>query len=170
MVLMSFSAGHETTASLFAACLVSLGSDEPLQEGLRSGAVSVPAYVDEILRLTSPIQYAEYAVGRRIEVAGRHLAEGERLAIMFGLANQDDRAFHDPEALCPGRPERHIAFGVGRHSCPGGVLAEREVAVALRVLLAQFVVTVDAQAVRWADREFIRGPARVPGHVLRVGG
>ncbi|MYS07748.1 cytochrome P450, partial [Streptomyces sp. SID6041] len=46
----------------------------------------------------------------------------------------DPDVFADPERMIPGRADvrHHLAFGVGRHRCPGASLARTEAAVALR--------------------------------------
>jgi cytochrome P450 len=49
-------------------------------------------------------------------------------------SGSDPEVFTAPEELCPHRAEvrQHLAFGVGRHRCPGASLARTEAAVALR--------------------------------------
>ncbi|MEV5776822.1 cytochrome P450 [Streptomyces antimycoticus] len=46
----------------------------------------------------------------------------------------DPETFADPERMCPHRANirHHLAFGVGRHRCPGASLSRTEAAVALR--------------------------------------
>ena len=74
---------------------------------------------------------------RDCEIAGVPVPAGTKVAVMFGAANRDPRAFPEPERLDPDRPNlrEHVAFGHGNHYCIGAGLARLEACVALDTLL-----------------------------------
>jgi cytochrome P450 len=59
--------------------------------------------------------------------------------VVFGLAsaNRDERKFENPDEFRLDRPDPklHLAFGAGRHVCPGAALARLEATTALEVML-----------------------------------
>jgi len=62
---------------------------------------------------------------------------GAKVALLFGSANRDPRAFDEPDAFDVGRANAadHIGFGGGIHVCVGAPLARIELAAALGVLV-----------------------------------
>jgi cytochrome P450 len=51
-------------------------------------------------------------------------------------SGSDPAVFAEPERMCPRRANvrHHLAFGAGRHRCPGASLARTEAAIALRAV------------------------------------
>jgi unspecific monooxygenase len=72
-----------------------------------------------------------------VEIAGRPVPKGEKLALLFGSANRDPRVFPDPECLDleRGNAAEHIGFGGGIHVCIGAPLARIELEASLRTLV-----------------------------------
>jgi hypothetical protein len=59
------------------------------------------------------------------------------VSLGFAFANHDPAAFEDPDrCVIDRRPNRHLAFGHGPHTCIGAHLARLELRVLLRELLA----------------------------------
>jgi methyl-branched lipid omega-hydroxylase len=72
-------------------------------------------------------------------VGVHEFAEGDKVVLLYGVANRDPREFDDPERFDVLRdPNPHVGFGgPGPHFCLGAHLARREVAVAFRQLLTR---------------------------------
>ena len=74
------------------------------------------------------------------------------------------RVFGDPDAFDPaGHAGDNLVYGIGRHACPGRLLATLELRIAVRALLAGTTsITLDPD--RPAEREVapVGGWARVP--------
>ena len=66
------------------------------------------------------------------------LRAGERLWIIFGSANRDEKYFPDPDRFDPTRDNvgDHLAFGKGTHVCPGAPLSRLETRVAIEEIVA----------------------------------
>ena len=132
-----FAAGQETTARLLATSLKYLAEYPELQEELRAHRERIPDFVEEALRIESPVK-ADFRLARRAAVVGEvEIAAGTPVMLLNGAANRDPRHFECPAEFRIDRPNarEHIAFGRGAHSCPGGPLARVEARVSLERML-----------------------------------
>ncbi|HET9610275.1 MAG TPA: cytochrome P450 [Acidimicrobiales bacterium] len=132
-----FAAGQETTARLLAAALKHLAEFPALQDELRADRDRIPDFVDEMLRVESPVK-ADFRLARRsTTIGGVAVAAGTPVMLLNGAANRDPRRFECPAELRIDRSNAgaHIAFGRGVHSCPGGPLARVEGRVSLERIL-----------------------------------
>jgi cytochrome P450 len=132
-----FAAGQETTARLLAAALKHLAEHPELQDHLRAHRDLIPGFVDEALRIESPVK-ADFRLARRsTSIAGVDVAAGTPVMLLNGAANRDPWRFECPAEFRADRPNAsaHIAFGRGAHSCPGGPLARAEARVSLERIL-----------------------------------
>jgi cytochrome P450 len=134
-------AGHETTVNLLSNGILALLSDDgERQRFARDPGALADSAVEEFLRFDSPAQFIGRAVIEPTELGGKALQPGDALIQMLGSANRDEAVFGDTaECLDIGRvPNLHIAFGVGRHFCPGSRLARLEGRIAFPRLLERF--------------------------------
>ena len=132
-----FTAGSETTARLMSTCLRILGDRPDLQAAVRADHALIPAFVEEALRLESPLQGQFRMARRATTVGGVDLAPGDSAYVMVGAANRDPRQFEDPEDFRLDRPNgrQHVGFGHGIHTCAGAPLARAETVVTLERFL-----------------------------------
>lgn len=101
---------------------------------------NVPVAVNEIVRYCAPAQYTFRTAHKDIEIAGRQIRAGQRVACLLHSASRDEREFDDPEAFIWDRKiPRVVSFGVGQHHCIGKHLALLEV----QILLTEFLSRVD---------------------------
>jgi cytochrome P450 len=132
-----FAAGQETTARLLAAALKHLAEHAELQDQLRADKDFIPDFIDEVLRVESPVK-ADFRLARRTTSVGDvEIEAGTPVMLLNGAANRDPRRFDCPHDFRLDRPntQAHIAFGRGIHSCPGGPLARAEAKVSLDRIL-----------------------------------
>ena len=132
-----FAAGQETTARLLAAALKHLAEHPELQDELRTNRDRIPNFIEEALRIESPVK-ADFRLARRAAtIGGIEVAAGTPVMLLNGAANRDPRRFECPAEFRIDRPnaQAHIAFGRGAHSCPGGPLARAEGRVSLERIL-----------------------------------
>ncbi len=132
-----FAAGQETTARLLAAALKHLAEHPGLQEELRANRDLIPGFLEEVLRVESPVKTDFRLTRRSTSIAGVDIAAGTPVMLLNGAANRDPRRFECPNDFQLARPnaQAHIAFGRGAHSCPGGPLARAESRVSLERIL-----------------------------------
>ena len=132
-----FAAGQETTARLLAVALKYLCEYPELQDELRAHRERIPNFIEEALRIESPVK-ADFRLARRsTSIGGVEIEAGTPVMVLNGAANRDPRLFEDPAEFRIDRPNAkvHMAFGRGAHSCPGGPLARVEGRVSVERIL-----------------------------------
>ena len=98
-----FAAGQETTARLLASALKHLAEHPELQDELRAERDRIPDFLEEVLRVESPVK-ADFRLARRsTSIAGVEVAAGTPVMLLNGAANRDPRRFECP-ADAPDRP------------------------------------------------------------------
>jgi len=161
-----FAAGQETTARLLSAGMRLLAEEPALAAELRRVPDAIPNFVEECLRLESPIKGSFRLALRDTELAGVEIPEGSMLMAMVGAANRDARVFEDPDRFDARRSNarRNIAFGYGEHFCPGASLARTEARISFERLLARLddLRLVDPRALSYAPTFVIRGLNDLP--------
>jgi cytochrome P450 len=95
--------------------------------------------VEEIVRVASPVTFMRRTATKATRVGDHEFAAGDKVVLLYGVANRDPRVFDEPERFDVVRnPNPHVGFGgPGPHFCLGAHLARREVAVAFRQLLTR---------------------------------
>ena len=134
-----FSAGQETTVRLLAYALQTIGERPDLQQALRDDPGLIPDFVEECLRIESPVK-GDFRLARRTtRVGGVDVPAGTTLMVLNGAANRDPRHFESPGQFRMDRSNAgsHLSFGRGIHACPGGPLARSETRISLERLLAR---------------------------------
>ncbi len=132
-----FAAGQETTARLLGTALQILGDRPELQQQLRDDRSLIPAFIEEALRLESPIKGTFRLSRVATKVRETELPAGSTVMVLPSAANRDPREFEHPNELRLDRVNgrQHIAFGHGIHTCAGAPLARAEANVSLQRVL-----------------------------------
>jgi cytochrome P450 len=132
-----FAAGQETSVRMLAAGLQLMAEDPSLQQLLRNHREHVPNFVEETLRIESPVK-GDFRLSRvQANVGGVDISAGSTIMLVNGAANRDPRRFDDPTTFDVERvnARQHISFGHGAHTCPGAPLARAEGRVSVERLL-----------------------------------
>ena len=129
-------AGNETTRFTLAAGVKMLIDQPELQEELRGDPARIDRFVEEVLRLRSPVQTLFRRAKEEVVIQGVAVPAGARVEVRYGAANRDPAEYDDATELDLERTGRqHLAFGFGIHGCVGAQLARAELRIAFRVLL-----------------------------------
>ncbi|HYV45338.1 MAG TPA: cytochrome P450, partial [Myxococcaceae bacterium] len=167
MVFLLLIAGHETTVNLISSGMLELIRRPAELERLRADPALDRTAVEELLRLTSPVELAtDRFTLQPLEYCGVTIPKSARVHLVIGSANHDEAQFPDPERMDLARePNRHLAFGHGIHYCVGAPLARLEAQVAIRALLdrcAEVALGVPEAEVRWRRSVYLRGLRALP--------
>ena len=162
-----FAAGTETTVRLLSTMVYFLADDPELQERLRSDRSLIGNFVEEALRIESPIKGDFRLVKQPVSVGGVDLAAGTTVMVINGAANRDPEQFPNPHTLDIERDNArsHLAFGRGVHTCPGAPLARAEARVSLHRILDRMADIAISEDVHGPPDE--RRFTYVPTHILR---
>lgn len=132
------SAGHNSTTNALGNILLFLGENADAQAELRKNPDRIPVAIEELLRCATPVQELPRYATRDVELAGCPIRSGDRLGMLWGSGNRDASVFDDADQVrLDRRPNRHLAFGHGIHTCLGAPMARMELRVAVEELLAR---------------------------------
>ncbi len=132
-----FAGGQETTVRLLSFALRMLGERPDLQTVVRDDRDRIPNFIEETLRVESPLR-TQFRMARvRTNLAGIDIPAGGTVMLTPGASNRDPRVFENPHEFDIDRmnARQHIAFGHGIHTCAGAPLARAEGRVTLNRFL-----------------------------------
>ena len=162
-----FAAGQETSVRLFGTALARIGDDPDLQQQLREQRERIPNFVEECLRIESPVK-GDFRLARvTTELGGVKIPAGTTVMVVNGAANHDPGRFDHPTDFQVERTNarHHIAFGHGAHTCPGAPLARAEGRITIERLLDRM------DSITISEKEHGPAGARrydyVPTYILR---
>jgi len=131
-------AGNETTTKLLGNLAEQLTRHPAVRVRLVAEPALVPRAVEEMLRFDTSTHMMARTLTRDVELHGRRMEAGRKVALLLASANRDERRWRDPDTFDLDRDTSdHVAFGFGLHFCLGAALARLEARVALEELLAR---------------------------------
>ncbi len=155
-------AGHGTTTNMLGSIIRHLGSTPADQQRLRDEPKLIAQAIEEMLRLWTPVRLVGRKTTCDVELHGRTIPKGSKVALMVAAANRDAAVFNRADTVDFDRkPNRHIAMGHGVHRCVGAALARAQLRIALEELLSMtdsFVVTGEPAFSSWSHL----GPSKLP--------
>jgi cytochrome P450 len=157
-------AGNETTTKLLGNLADQLTRHPDAQARLVADPHLVPNAVEEMLRYDTSTHMMARTLTRDVELHGRRMEAGRKVALLLASANRDERRWPDPDVFDVGRDTSdHVAFGFGVHFCLGAALARLEARVALEELLARLPdVAVQRTGLVRVHSGNVRGYSAVP--------
>jgi cytochrome P450 len=165
LVLLVVGGGVDTTTALASAALVHLSRHPELRAALANEPGILDSGTEEFLRMYPPARTHARTAARDTELGGCLIARGDRVLLSEVSACHDERAFADADRFIVDRfPNRHAAFGLGIHRCPGSHLARAQFKEIMRQVLRRmpdYVVDVE-QIAEYPNWSSIGGWARIP--------
>jgi cytochrome P450 len=146
----------DTTILATGHLLFQLGRHPDQWDLVRRDPALLPRAIHEALRLESPVRAFTRVAIADYEVGGTVIPAGDRVLVMYGAANRDERRYPEPDRFDVTREAKdHLGFGHGVHRCAGSYLAELEMQSLLRAM---------AVRVRWIE---VEDPTVAFNNVLR---
>ena len=126
----------DTTKHSIGHAIYNLGVRPDLRRELIANPRLIPAAVEENLRMDAPAFMTARHLVADAEVNGVRMRAGDRVMLVYGFGNHDERNFDAPEEFrLDRRGNNHLSFGHGIHTCVGMHLARIEIAIALEEVL-----------------------------------
>jgi cytochrome P450 len=141
MLTQMLVAGNETTTNALSAGIRRLAKEPETLVSLKNDPRLIPQFVEENLRLESPVQGQFRRALVDTELGGVAIPKGALLHVRLGSANRDEKVFGDyADRLRLGErpPKPHLAFGMGMHFCLGAMLSRLEMRIAFTEIVQRF--------------------------------
>ena len=136
-------AGFETTANLLSVGMMHLLEDPSQLDLLRSKRDLLANFIEESLRVSSPIQFVVRTSDSRLALGDIEVPAGKTIILNLAGANRDPKVFSNPDRFEIQRENarKNVSFGFGAHHCIGALLARVEAEVLFDELLNRFPKT-----------------------------
>ncbi|MBI2782110.1 MAG: cytochrome P450 [Chloroflexi bacterium] len=129
--------GRDTVIHTLCGAVWHLAGDATARTRLRGESQRLPLAIEEYLRYFSPNPGMERRATTEVRGNWGRAGDGDIVILGWGPANHDPAAFDAPgEIRLDRRPNPHLAFGSGPHTCIGIHLARLEVLCFMEALLA----------------------------------
>lgn len=164
-------AGNETTTKLLGNAWYWAWRNPDQRARPFADPAAIPAWIEETLRYDTSSQMLARVATEDIELHGQVIPAGDRVVLVVGSANRDERVFADPDRYDLDRSAAELqqiaSFGFGRHFCLGASLARLEARVALEELVARVAdYDIDPEGIRRVHSVNVRGFAALPTTVV----
>ncbi len=157
-------AGNETTTKLLANMLYWLWRNPDQRKLVDDDPGLIPRWVEETLRYDNSSQAIARLLMEDVELHGEALRAGEKVVLLIGSANRDERVFARADRFDILRDTTaSLSFGQGNHFCLGASLARLEGRVALEELWPAIrAFEVDVEGLERVHSVNVRGFAAFP--------
>lgn len=127
--------------------LYQLGKNPSEFAKLKADPSLIASTIHESLRIGSPVRAFSRWAEEDYQNGEINIPAGDRVAVLYGSANHDERHYPDPERFDISRnPRDHVGYGYGVHRCAGAHLAQLE----MECLLNSLIQKVDSIEVEQA--------------------
>jgi cytochrome P450 len=135
---LAFAGGRDTIIQSVAAVFAILARQAGALDRLREDPKRIQLAVEEVFRVATPLTHIGRVCPHAGDVQGAALDAGQRVSLCWASANRDEVVFDDPGSVRLDRkPNPHLAFGSGPHTCQGAPHARLIVRNLLRQLAEQ---------------------------------
>jgi cytochrome P450 len=157
-------AGNETTTKLLGHCWYWAATYPDERAKVLADRRRVADWVEETLRYDASTQILARTASAPIELHGGRIDAGDRVLLLIGSANRDERVFPMADRYDLDRDtSESVSFGSGRHYCLGASLARLETRVVLDELIGLIDgYDVDTTHARRVHSVNVRGFASLP--------
>ena len=159
-------AGHDTTSATLAGTLQQLALNPAELAKVKADPSLVNDLIAEGLRYVAPVKHFMRRATQDYELGGQTIKKGDRIMPLFQSACRDEDVFVDPDKFDISRkPNNHMAFGFGAHTCVGQHLAKLE----LRTMFEQLIPRLESIEVlgegKVTHTNFVGGLKHLPATV-----
>ena len=135
--LLIIFAGNDTTRNTMSGGVKLLHDNPDQKELLINDMNLMDNFVNETVRCVSPVIHMRRTTLQETQIGHQKIGPYEKIALWYGAANRDPAVFKDPHCfnILRENADKHLAFGIGRHTCLGKPVALMQ----LREFFSQFL-------------------------------
>jgi cytochrome P450 len=161
--------GNDTTRNTISGSVLALHQNPEQNAKLRADPSLIPSMVSETIRWQTPLAYMARRATRDVELRGKTIKAGDKVAMWYVSGNRDEEAIERPNdyIIDRERPRHHMSFGFGIHRCVGNRLAELQLKIIWEEILKRFPAIEVVGAPTRVLSAFVKGyetlPVIIPG-------
>jgi cytochrome P450 len=156
--------GNDTTRNTITGSVLALSQNPEQERLLRADPALIPSMVSETIRWQTPLAYMRRTATRDVEIGGKTIRAGDKVAMWYVSGNRDERVIERPNDYWIERPRvrQHLSFGFGIHRCVGNRLAELQLKIIWEEILKRFPrIEVTGQPT-YVYSSFVKGYEHLP--------
>lgn len=139
-VNLAFAGGRDTVIQAVAGVWFLLSESPDRICFLREDPRRARLAAEEVFRVTSPLTHIGRTCKANTNFADREIPGGQLISLCWASANFDPTVFDQPESIkFERKPNPHLAFGSGIHTCQGALHAR----LLVRVLMEEIALRFD---------------------------
>jgi cytochrome P450 len=156
--------GNDTTRNTITGSVLALHQNPDQDRKLRENPELIPSMVSETIRWQTPLAYMRRSATRDIELGGKTIKKGDKLAMWYVSGNRDEEVIDRPNdyIIDRERVRQHLSFGFGIHRCVGNRLAELQLKIIWEEILKRFPKIEVTGAPRHVASSFVKGYENLP--------
>jgi cytochrome P450 len=157
-------AGNETTTKLLGNAWYWAWRNGDERDKPFTDARHVSGWIEETLRYDTSTQMLARTTTTDVEIHEGVIPAGDRVLLLLGSANRDERVFAEPDRYDLSRDTSDsVSFGMGRHFCMGASLARLEADVVLNEVVSRVAdYDIDVARMKRFHSVNVRGFASLP--------
>ena len=138
--LLIIFAGNDTTRNSISGAIKLLTEFPEQKKKLLNNFDLLPNFAQETIRMISPVIHMRRTTTCETTLGNQKLGKGEKVIMWYGAANRDPSIFSNPNTFDIERENaiKHLAFGMGRHTCIGKPVALMQLKEVYKQILTRF--------------------------------
>ena len=139
-ILRNWTGGDLGSIALCVGVIIAYIAQHPEQVNVwtKASDSELEAIIDEILRIDDPFVSNRRITTCPVSIGAHKLPKGARVQLNWTSANRDEVVFGDNGFAPEAHAAANLVYGIGKHVCPGRLLATWQLRIATQALLTYF--------------------------------